>query len=79
MDKNDNKTVYRTKQSTEYFFFNQRCKETVTNSVMASRFWLDAYIVRLCDSQFSLFQFNGIKYILARKMRRNAQSDNNRV
>ena len=47
---------------------------------MASGFRLDAYIVRLCDSQCSLVQFSGIKYILARKMRRNAQqSDNNRV
>ena len=53
-----------TKRSEEYFS-HQRCKETSTNFVMASRFWLAAYIVRLIDSHFSLVHFSGLKYILA--------------
>ena len=65
-----------TKQSEEYFF-HQRCKKTATNTEMASRFRLAAYIIRLFDfiGLFSLVEFS----ILARKMRHNArQSDNNR-
>ena len=50
------------KQSEEYFF-RQRCKETATNTVMASRFWLAAYVVRLLISLFSLVYFSGLKYI----------------
>ena len=66
-----------TKRSEEYFF-HQWCKETSTNFVMASRFWLAAYIVRLFDSHFSLVHFSELKYVLARKMRHIArQSDNN--
>ena len=66
-----------TKRSEEYFF-HQRCKETSRNFVMAFRFWLAAYIVRLFDSHFSLVHFSELKYILARKMRHNVrQSDNN--
>ena len=56
-----------TKRSEEYFF-HQRCKETSTNFEMASWFWLAAYIVRLFDSHFSLVQFSGLKYILARQI-----------
>ena len=56
-----------TKQSEEYFL-HQGCKETSTNFVMASWFWLAAYIVRLFDSHFSLVHFSGLKYILARQI-----------
>ena len=56
-----------TKRSEEYFF-HLRFKETSTNFVMASRFWLAAYIERLFDSHFSLVRFSGLKYILARQI-----------
>ena len=56
-----------TKQSEEYFLY-QRCMKTLTNTVMASRFWLTGYILRLFDSQFSLVYFSGLKYILARQI-----------
>ena len=56
-----------TKRSEEYFF-HQRCKETSRNFVMASRFGLAAYIVRLFDSHFSLVYFGRLKYILARQI-----------
>ena len=55
-----------TKQSEEYFF-HQRCKKTLTNTVMDSRFLLAAFIVRLFDSHFSLAYFSRLKYILAAK------------
>ena len=48
------------KQSEEYFF-HQHCKKMETNTEMASRIWLTAYIVRLFDSHIGLF--GGIKYI----------------
>ena len=51
-----------TKRSEEYFF-HQRCKEMSTNFVIASRFWLAAYLVRLFDSHFLLVHFSGLKYI----------------
>ena len=56
-----------TKQSEEYFF-QQRCEKTSTNTVMASRIWLAAYIVRLFDSHFSLVYFSGLKYSLAHQI-----------
>ena len=57
-EKNDSKTVWR-------ILFHQRCKKMATKTVMASRFWLAAYIVRLFDSHFSLGYFSRLKYILA--------------
>ena len=56
-----------TKQSEEYLF-HKRCERTTTNTVMASRFWLAAYIVRLFDIHFSLVYFGGLKYISARQI-----------
>ena len=41
-------TKMTTKQFEKYFFY-QRFKKTSTNTVMASRFWLAAYVVRLFD------------------------------
>ena len=43
----------KTKWSEEYVF-HQRCREMSTSFVMASLFWLVAYIVWLFDSHFSL-------------------------
>ena len=57
-----------TKKRSEEYFFHQRCEERSTNTVMASRFWLAAYIVRLLDSQFSLIYFSGLKYTFARQI-----------
>jgi len=37
----------------------------VANAVVASGFWLDAYIVLLFDSHFSVVNFSKLKYILA--------------
>ena len=53
----------------EEYFFHQRYKKAATNTVMASRFWLPAYVVRLSDSHFSLVDFSRMKCILAHKVR----------
>ena len=58
----------KNKKQSEEYLFHQRCKKTATNTVMASRFWLAAYIVRLFDSHFSLAYFSWLKYILARQI-----------
>ena len=50
--KTEKKKKKTTKQSEEYSF-HQRRKETATNTVMASRFSLAAYVVGLFDSHFS--------------------------
>ena len=50
-----------TKRSEEYLF-HLHCKEMSTNSVMASRFRLAAYILRLFESHFSLVYFSRLKY-----------------
>ena len=75
-----------TKQSEEYFF-HQRCKKTATVmlcTVMASWFWLAAYIIRLLDSHFTLVCFSRLKYIakfsiLACKMSHNARQSDNKM
>ena len=80
------KTEKMITKMSEAYFFHQRWKERATNTVMASRFWLTAYIVRLFDFHFSLVYFSRLlKYILAVKfstfackMHHNApQSDSN--
>ena len=81
---NKNKKI-TTKQSEEYFF-HQRCKNTSTNTVMVSRFWLAALIHRTI-AWFSLFiglfqrakiPFPPAKFlILAGRMRHNAQQSDN--
>ena len=63
-----------TKHSEEFFF--QHCEKTSTNF---DWFWLAAYIVQLFDSHFLLVYSHGLKYILARKMRHNAQQSDNNV
>ena len=57
-----NKNWKNDKKMLEAYFFQQRWKETVTNTVMASRFWLSAYIVQLFDFHFSLVYFIRLKY-----------------
>ena len=57
----------------EEYFFHQRYKKAATNTVMASRFWLLVYIVRLYDSHFSLVYFSMMKCILAHRMRHNGR------
>ena len=42
-----------------------KTKKMAPSTVMVSRFWLAAYIVRLFDSHFSLVHVSGLKYILA--------------
>ena len=61
-------TEKMTTKRVEEYFFHQRCKKTSTNFLMAFRFWLAAYIVRLFDFHFSLVHFSGLKYILARQI-----------
>jgi len=62
----ETKTEKMTTKMSEAYFFHQRWKERVTNTVMASRFWLCAYIVQLFDFHFSLVYFIRLKYIMAR-------------
>ena len=57
-EKSDNKTG-------STMFCSLTLQENGSNTVIASRFWLASYILRLIDSQFSLFYFIGLKYILA--------------
>ena len=57
-------------KSEEYFFY-QRYKKVATNIVVASTFWLLAYLVRLYDSHFSLVYVSGMKCILAHRVRHN--------
>lgn len=56
-----------TKQAQQYFV-HYRCKKMVRVrvrfTVMASRYWVASYILRLIDSHFSLVYFIGLKYIL---------------
>ena len=47
------------------YSFHRRCKNSPTISVMASRFWLAAYLVRLFHFLFWLVYFSGLKHILA--------------
>ena len=44
------------KQSEEYFF-HQLCEKTSTNTVIASRFWLAAYITRLLTGSHFIGSF----------------------
>ena len=65
----ENKNLEKGEQNglSNNYFLHQRYKKTARTTVMASRLWLAAYIVRLFDSHFSLVYFSGLKYILAAK------------
>ena len=73
----NNKTEKKWQQNNISFIKAQR--KTATNTVMALRFGLAAYIVRLFDSHFSLVYFSGLQYILARKMLYDARQRDNDI
>ena len=54
--------------SLKNIIIHQRWKKKGTNTVMASRFWLATYVIRLFDSRFHCFILVSLKYILARQI-----------
>ena len=63
-----NKNWKKKMTSLKNISFTNAVRKHETNTVMASPFWLPAYIIRLFDSHFSLVYFSRQKYILAHQI-----------